>query len=78
MVYYEKYIKLVKPAKSDKIHMQLANLKAIIQMEKDQKNNPQPPAEEPNAEPSTEPSTEPSAEPSADPSADPSAEPSAE
>ena len=48
--YYERYIKLTKPPKSSPIYMQLANLKAIIQMEKDQKNNPQPPAEDPEAE----------------------------
>ena len=48
--YYEQFIKLAKPPKSSPIHMQLANLKAIIQMEKDQKNNPQPKAEEPATE----------------------------
>ena len=31
--YYESYIKLKKPPKSHEIHMQLANLKAVIQME---------------------------------------------
>ena len=64
--YYERFIKLSKPAKGDPIHMQLANLKAIIQMEKDQKNNPQPPAEEAPAEeaPAEEaPAEEASAEP---------------
>ncbi|MAD61769.1 MAG: hypothetical protein CMH49_09725, partial [Myxococcales bacterium] len=44
--YYERLIKISKPAKGDPIHMQLANLKAIIQMEKDQKNNPPPPVDE--------------------------------
>jgi hypothetical protein len=34
--YYERYIAIAKPPQSDKIHMQLANLKAIIQMEKSQ------------------------------------------
>lgn len=36
VLYYERFIALAKPPKTDKIHMQLANLKAIIQMEKTQ------------------------------------------
>ena len=38
--YYERFIKVSKPAKGHPIHMQLANLKAVIQMEKSQKNQP--------------------------------------
>ena len=40
--YYERFIKISKPAKGHPIHMQLANLKAVIQMEKSQKNQPKP------------------------------------
>ncbi len=40
--FYESYIRLFAPPKEHKVHELLANLKAVIQMEEAEKNNPKP------------------------------------
>lgn len=56
--YYEKYIELFKPKKDDKVYKLLTELKALIQLEESQKNQPAPAPAEDQGSDDTEKGTE--------------------